>query len=129
MLERKTIETTIGKGFADRLDEYIMPNLAITRRAMVEDLGCANFIAAARLDKVLRRLGIDSPAKLFKTNPLDLARCKGIGESAIFVAMCFLDATQYNVEEWWGWKETNELKFSSFKHNAIRKARKSKHVA
>lgn len=129
MLTRAQVEKTIGKGFADKLDEYIMPNLAITRRAMVENLGCANFIAAARLDKALKRLGVDSPAKLFKTNPFDLARLRGIGEGAIFVAMCFLDATQYNVEEWWGWKETNKVKFSSFKHHAIRKARKSKHVA
>ena len=129
MLERKTVEATIGKGFADHLDEYIMPNLAITRRAMVENLGCANFIAAARLDKVLKRLGVDSPAKLWKTNPMDLARVRGIGAAAMFVAMCFLDATQYNVAEWWGWKETNELKFSSFKANAVRRARKSRHVA
>lgn len=129
MLERKTVETTIGKGFADRLDEPIMKYLGVTRRAMVEDLGCANFIAAARLDKVLRRLEIDSPAKLFKTNPMDLARVRGIGESAIFVAMCILDAGQYNVADWWGWRETNVVKFSSFKTNAMRKSRKSRHVA
>jgi len=128
MLTRTQVEKTIGKRFADKLDEPIMKGLGITRRQMVEELGCANFIAAARLDKVLKRLDINTPAQIFKTNPFDIARIKGIGAGAIFVAMCILDTAQYNVEEWWGWKD-NSLKFSSFKHNAIRKASKRRHVA
>jgi hypothetical protein len=94
---------------------------------MVEDLGCANFVAAVTLQKVLRKFGITTPSQLFKTDPFSIVRVKGVGETTMFVAMCILDAAQYNVKDWWGWKETNELKFSSFKHNATRRASKAKH--
>jgi hypothetical protein len=127
MLTRNIVETTIGKTFADKLDEVIFevsPKLTFTRRQMVEDLGCANFNAAALLQKALRKLSVETPAQLFRTDPFSIVRIKGIGETAMFVAMCILDYAQYNVQEWWGWKETNTLKFSSFKHNAIRRATK-----
>lgn len=129
MIERKVVELTIGKHFADKLDETIIdvsPEISFTRRQMVDDLGCANFLAAYRLQKVLKRLGIKTFSQLNKTDPFSLVRSKGIGEAAIFVAMCMLDFKQYNVAEWWGWKETNTLKFSSFKSNAIRRASKRK---
>ena len=127
MLTRKIVETTIGKGFADKLDEVVLEaggKLVFTKRQMVEDLGCANFLAAARLQKALRKLDIVTPAQLFRTDPFSIVRVRGIGEAAMFVAMCILDHAQYNVQEWWGWKETNTLKFSSFKHNAIRRSTK-----
>lgn len=130
MLTRDVVETTIGKTFADKLDEVVLdvsPQLSFTRRSMVEDLGCANFVAAVTLQKVLRKFGITTPSQLFKTDPFSIVRVKGVGETTMFVAMCILDAAQYNVKDWWGWKETNELKFSSFKHNATRRASKAKH--
>lgn len=129
MLTREVIQSTIGKGFAEKLEEVVIDSgsLIITRRGMVEELGCANFLAAARLNKVLRRLGISTPAQLYKTDPFSLVRSRGIGEACIFVAMCILDANDYSVATWWGWKKTNTVKFSAFKHNAINRARKSKH--
>jgi hypothetical protein len=130
MLTRDIVETTIGKTFADKLDEVILdigPKLLFTRRSMIEELGCANFTATTILQKVLRKLNITTTAQLFRTDPFSIARVKGVGETTMFVAMCILDAAQYNVQEWWGWKETNKLKFSSFKHNANRRALKVKH--
>lgn len=130
MIERKTIESTIGKTFADKLDEIVFSasqDLTFTRREMVEQLGCANFLAAYRLEKVLRRLNIFTAGKLFRTDPVSLARAKGIGETAIYVAMCILHHKNYDVAEWWGWKETNTLKFGAFKANAIKRARKRRH--
>lgn len=130
MIERKQVEQVIGKGFADKLDAPIF-NMSngwqYTRRQMVEDLGCANFIAAAKLSKVLGRLKIHSPAQLFRLDPASLARTSGIGESCLFVAMCILDAAQYNVMEWWEYKRDNVVKFSTFKQQVIKKARKRKH--
>ena len=128
MLERKTVEKVIGKGFADKLDEEVFKvnlNWFYTRREMVEELGCANFVAAARLAKVLKRLEVANPAKLFKLDPYSLARSRGIGEAALFVAMCILDAKQYNVTDWWQWND-NTVKFSSFKANAIRRSSRRK---
>lgn len=130
MLDRKVVEAVIGKGFADKLDEIVLSvsdKLSYTRRDMVENLGCANFIAAARLEKALKKLEITSPSQLFKTDPFSLVRVRGIGEAAMYVAMCILDASQYNVQEWWGWKGTNDTKFSSFKHSATKRASKRKH--
>lgn len=129
MLARTKVETVIGKGFADALDEAVFevtPKFSYTRRQMVEDLGCANFIAAGRLAKVLKRLGIDSPAQLNRLDPVSLARTKGIGAACIFVAMCILDAAQYNVLDWWKYDEESSVKFSTFKHHAMRRATKRK---
>jgi hypothetical protein len=130
VIPRGTVEATIGKTFADKLDEivfHVSQELTFTRREMVEELGCANFLAAYRLAKVLKRLNIFTAGKLFRTNPIDLARCRGIGETSIFVAMCILDYKEYNVPQWWGWKETNILKFNAFKQKAIKRARKRRH--
>lgn len=128
MLDRKIVESVIGKGFADKLDEAVLnvsQSLSYSRREMVEDLGCANFIAAARLEKVLKRLKIFSPAQLYRTDPFSLARAKGIGEAALFVAACILDANDYSVEKWWGWND-NVVKFSTFKSHAMKRASRRK---
>jgi hypothetical protein len=130
VINRKTIETTIGKTFADKLDELVLDiseELSFTKRQMIEDLGCANFLAAYRLQKVLKRLGITTVSRLYKTDPMSLARCRGIGETAIYVAMCILHTRHKDVNVWWGWKETNSLKFNAFKQKAIKRARKRKH--
>jgi hypothetical protein len=132
MIERKVVESTIGKTFADRLDEIVFdcgPKLFFTRRTMVEELGCANFVAATALQKALKKLGVETPAQLFKTDPFSIVRIKGVGETTMYVAMCILDHAQYSVTEWWGWKETNNLKFSAFKHNAITRASRAGHEA
>lgn len=130
MLDRKVVEAAIGKGFADYLDEMVMPkSLQITRRVMIEKVGNANFNAAANLDRVLNRLGVHTIPQLYNLDPMSLARCKGIGEAAMFVAMCILDFGRYDPLKWWGWNGTNEVKFSSFKHRAMKRARKRKQEA
>lgn len=104
MIKRKTVETTIGKTFADKLDEIVIdisPTLSFSRREMVDKLGCANFIAAARLQKVLKRLKILTPGQLFRFDPFSLYRTRGIGDAAVFVAMCILEAFGYDVMMWW----------------------------
>lgn len=130
MITRTKVETVIGKGFADKLDEplFSVNQWDYTRREMVEILGCANFTAAGRLAKVLKKLKIDSPAKLFKMDPTSLARTRGVGASSIFVCMCILEAHEYDILKWWGYTEENKnvVKFSTFKHHAMRRAGKRK---
>lgn len=122
------VNKTIGKSFADKLEEIIIESgsMIYSKRSFVEFLGCANFTAGARLQKALKRLGIDTPKKLYQMDPFSIVRVKGIGEAAMYVAMCILDANGYDAVEWWGYND-NTVKFSSFKHNAIRRARKAKH--
>jgi hypothetical protein len=130
MLERKIVESTIGKGMADNLDEVIMngsPMLSFTRREMVEKLGCANFIAAAELGKILKKLKITTAAELHKTDPFSLARIKRVGPAKMLVIMCILDTFGYDVVKWWGWKDTNTLKFLTFKAQAMKRASKRQH--
>jgi hypothetical protein len=129
MLTKEIVNKTIGKGFAEKLEEVIIEsgNIVVTRRGMIEELGCANFNAAANLSKVLRKLGISTVAQLYRTDPFSIVRVKRVGEAAMFVAMCILDSSDYDVVKWWNWKETNTLKFSSFKHHATRRASKRKH--
>lgn len=127
MIAREKVEQVIGKGFADKLDEmvFMSGDMGYTRREMVEEIGCANFIAAARLSKVLRRLRVNNPKELYKLDPFSLARSKGIGEAALFVAMCILDANKFDVVKWWGFTGTT-AKFSTYKHHAITQSRKRK---
>ena len=124
MIIRTKVEKVISKGYADKLDSsiFVVGDWIYTRRQMVDDLACANFIASVKLAKVLKRLGINSPAQLFKLDPASLARTRGIGEACIFVAMCILDAYDYDVMKWWGIKE----KFNTVKHHTLTKARKYK---
>lgn len=126
MINRETINNTLGKTFADKLDELIISNgkLEYTRREMVEILHCANFISAVKLNKVLRKLKIGTAAQLSNTDPFSLLRIRGVGESTVFVAMCILDAHEYDVEAWWGWKQDNIVKFSAFKHRAAQRTRR-----
>lgn len=128
MIIRETVEQVVSGSFANKLDQPIFKvgEWQYTRRQMVEVLQCANFIAAARLAKVLKRLGVQSAAQLNKLDPYSLARTKGIGESSIFVAMCILDAGGYDVLKWWAYKE-NVVRFATFKHHAINRATKRKH--
>lgn len=125
MLARDKVESIIGKTFADHLDAVILQagELEYSRREMVETLGCANFIAAARLEKVLRKLKIDTAKDLWNLDPMSLARSRGIGEASLFVAMCILDANDYDVKQWWGWND-NVVKFSTFKSQAMSRAKK-----
>lgn len=125
MLERRVVESTIGKTFADLLDETIFEvgELRYSRREIVERLGCANFHAASLLQAVLRRLKIKSAKDLWEMDPFSLARAKGVGATTIFVAMCILDAHGFSVEKWWGWNN-NVVKFSTFRAKALRRAKK-----
>jgi hypothetical protein len=122
MLNYTTIHATIGKTFADKQDEVIFQsgNLVYTRRELVGIVGCANFIAAARLAKVCRRLKIYTITQLYKTDPYSLYRAKGIGDTAVYVAMCLLDTSNFNVMKWWN------KKTSADKERSIRRAKRNK---
>jgi len=64
-------------------------------------------------------------------DPFSLVRVKGIGQACLFVAMCILDASEYSVEDWWGWKQDkdNVVKFSAFKHKAMQRGARRAHAA
>ncbi len=130
MLNRDVVNATIGKTFADKLDEVVFAvsdKLTFSRRDMIETLKCGNFNAATRLEKALKKLDIKTPAQLYKLDPYSLVRLKTIGETSLFVAMCILDLAGYDVVKWWGWNDTNTVKFASFKRDAIKRARKRGH--
>lgn len=129
MLKRQTIEKTLGKTVADNLDEIIINagEMVYSKRQMVEQLDCGNFMAARRLSKVLRRLSITTPAHLFNIDPGSLLRAKTVGEMTVFVAMCILDAHRFSVSDWWGWDNDRGLHFGALKARAVRRSRKRKH--
>ena len=128
MLKREIVQNIIGKTFADGLDRVVFEcgNMTYTKRTMVDELHCGNYIAAVNLAKVLRRLGVVSAAQIYRLGPDSLMRAKGIGDAAIFVAMCILHAEGYSVPKWWGWDEDNQLKFHSYRKHVIQRAKKRK---
>lgn len=131
-MDRSKIESVLGKTFADSLDETVVNSgyLVFTKREMIENLGCANFAAASRLDSVLKKLKIKTAKQLQQTDPFSLLRTTGVGLTTMYVAMCILDYAGVDVEKWWGWKQEKQqgviLKFSSYKHKASRRALKHK---
>jgi hypothetical protein len=129
MLKKEVIESLLSKTAADHLDAafFEVGNMKYSRRDMIDILKCGNFTAAKKLQKILVKLEVVTPFKLFNTDPFSLLRVKGIGEWTVFVAMCILDAEGYDVEVWWGWKDTNTLKFNAFKQQAVKTARKRQH--
>ena len=128
MIKQTIVNDIIGKTFADKLEEVIFPvspSFNYTRREMVENIGCANFIAAQNLAKVLKRLGIKSAQELYKIGPHSLLRSKGIGETSLFVAMCILYSEGFSVLKWWGWTKEH-TKFAAYRHQIIKKSRNRK---
>lgn len=79
---------------------------AYSRQEMILDLKCANFIAAARLTKALKKLKVTTVLQLFNMGPESLWRMSGVGTAQLYVAMCELDAHHYNVAQWWHWTPT-----------------------
>lgn len=129
MIARTKVEKVIGKTFADKLDEqfFNIGELTYSRREFVEQIGCASFIAAVRLQNILKRLKITTVSQLHRMDPFSLLRTRGIGQSSIFVAMCILDFNGYDVMKWWSYKQKdNVVKFSTYKHHAARRAQKHK---
>lgn len=113
MIKREVIHATLGKGFADKMDDMILnvsSELSYSRREMIDFIGNANFSAAARLNKVLKKLKVSTIKDLAKLDPFSMYRMKGIGDTTVYVAMCILDAHKYNVMEWWNWKDDSQKK-------------------
>lgn len=122
MLNYTTIHATVGKGFADKQEEVVFQSgdIVFTRRSFIQELDCANFIAAVRLAKVCRRLRIHTVKQLAKTDPFSLYRAKGIGDTAVYVAMCILDSHGVDINKWWG------LRDAATKETSIRRAKRNK---
>jgi hypothetical protein len=119
MITRTKVETAIGKTYADSLDTTVFRvsmKFSYTKRELVDKVGCGNFVAATRLSKILRRLGILSPLKLYQIDPASLARTRGVGQACMFVAMCILESNEYDSMKWWA---RNKVKFNTLKHRSV----------
>lgn len=129
MLSRVKVEKVIGKTFADSLDEVVFDvgKIQYTRRQLVDEVGCASFGAVSRLERVLNRLQIHTPVQLYRLDPASLARVRGIGGACIFTAMCILESNGYDCLEWWKYEKDSSVKFATFKHNVMKRARKKNH--
>ena len=95
-----------------------------TRQEMIDTLGCGNFAAASHLTAVLKRLGVTTIAALYKLDPGSLARQRLVGITTLYVAMCVLDSEGYDIAKWWGWHQEKVVKFSTYKHRLLQRAKK-----
>jgi hypothetical protein len=97
----------LPKAFVDHLERECVLQLGkhykFSRALMIEKLKCGNFIAAKRLTKALKKLRIRSPHELYALDPDSLWRMKGVGITQVFVAMCVLEAFDFDVSKWMGW--------------------------
>lgn len=119
LLARKRLD----KYFVDYLETEVILDLGIGHRYSRQnlvDLGCGNLTAARRLDNTLGKHGVMTVRQLFDFDPFELMRIVGFGNAQMWVAMVVLDASGYNVSQWWNWNR----KFSSAKVQARKMRRK-----
>lgn len=128
----KTLDPEVlGVPFISHLvDDVVLRigDVAYSRHAMVNQLGCGNFAAAGRLARLCKRLGVKSMAQLHKVPPEDLAAVKGIGVTCLYVAMCALDAAGYSVQKWYRWDGSGSVTFGTLKQRAFAKGTRRRHV-
>lgn len=131
MLDSRVVSKLIGKDVVNRLSELVIDcgELQITKNDLVQTYGSGNWRAARNVNRALRRLGLKTPKAIYRVDPFSFARLSRFGSDSFFVLMCILDHHGYSVTKWWGWKEDNVLKFSTFRHRAITRASKHKQVA
>jgi hypothetical protein len=112
VLNYTVIHATVGKGLADKQEEvcFKLGDDAYTKRDFIQNIGVANWVAIANLSRVLRKLKVKTVNDLFNTDPYSLYRAKGIGDTALFVAMHFLHYHGYNPMNWWGDEKIERLK-------------------
>lgn len=112
MLNYTVIHATVGKGIADRQELicFRLGNEQYTKRYFLEEIGVANWVAIANLSRVLRRLKITNAKQLYQLSPYDLYRSKGIGDTALFVAMHILHHHGFQPMNWWGDEKVERYK-------------------
>jgi hypothetical protein len=106
------IRDTIGKTFADHLNREVLAigRLKISAHALVNEVGCANLVAAQRLSQTLKRLGVKDIRQLARIDPASLYRVQGCGHTQVYVAMCLLEhhVRDFDASKWWGWEVKGE---------------------
>lgn len=124
-MELDQVRNTIGKTFADHLDREVLSvgPIKISAHTLVNEVGCANVVAAHGLSTTLRRLRIKSIKELADIDPASLYRVQGCGHTQVYVAMCLLEHHGVDVSSWWGWN----VKGSAVQRNA--RQRKTKRGA
>lgn len=101
-----SVSTVFSKRYRDHWTKDVVLQLGRytwTRQTMVDDLHNGHFNAAARLTKILRRLGIETVPQIRRIGVLDWARLEGVGEASLKI---LVDLLIYNgdserlVEAW-----------------------------
>lgn len=110
------INTTIGKTFADHLSRPVLTigDIEVSAHALVNEVGCANLVAAQGLSATLKRIRCRSIKELANLDPMSLYRVQGCGHTQVYVAMCLLEHHGVDPSKWWGW----ETKGSSVQRQA-----------
>jgi tRNA(Ile2) C34 agmatinyltransferase TiaS len=101
---KENIRRHVPAAMAEHLEKDVVLTLGSnswSRLSMADDLGCVNFLAAARLTKTLRRLKITTANKLYNLGPWGLYNTKGVGDAQLLVAMHLLDTFGLSVNKWW----------------------------
>jgi hypothetical protein len=104
---------------------YVSDELSFTRNEAIQNLQCANWVALRKLERLMKRQKIRTARQLFITPPAKLIDTDGVGIVTLFVAMCILDYYEFDVAEWWGWRErekTRQKKTTAEVHAAMRQA-------
>src|SRR5579862_3567826 len=87
-------ENKMGASFLSRQDEPILVigQNVFTRRQLIEELRCANFAAAARLNSALGHFSPKGLKELAaRIDSADLMGLEGVGVTTVYVWLCVLE--------------------------------------
>lgn len=112
-------KSLVSKSFVDHANQVVLQvgPVKFTRRNLVEDLHCAHFAAAKRLQTALKAAKVATPADLATMGPWPLAAQRGVGDATLYVAMCVVEALGFSVKDWL----TDGIKFQTMKAHAAAK--------
>jgi len=115
-------ERLLGKTFIDKQNEgvLIIGKDVWTRKEMVEELKCGNFVAALNLTKIAATLQVDSLKQLASRFSMeDLFAESRFGVTTMFVLMCALEHAQRNPLEWVHRKPSEVVTLATEKHRVL----------
>jgi hypothetical protein len=93
----------LGKTFRDKQDEHILVigKDQWSRQEIVDELHCGNFVAAANLTKIARKLDVASLEQLISRFTLeDLFQERGCGITTVYVLLCAQEAANKDPLKW-----------------------------
>lgn len=122
-------QEVLGKALLDHQEKVVLQigRDSWTRQALIDELHCGNFVAAAKLTKVLRDLDVKSVKDAYRSLLFtELMAIRGVGVTCLYVLMTAMEARALNPLVWVDWDREPRTLLTKITHARIEFTRKPK---